>query len=107
MKGLDASSPYTNIFTMKVTNSDATADLHKRLRRVEGQVRGVQKMLDDERDCREIIQQLNAIQSAVRNASVVFMRTYARDCLIDSAESTAADRTAVADELITLMAQIK
>ena len=65
---------------MKVTNSDATADLHKRLRRVEGQVRGVQKMLDDERDCREIIQQLNAIQSAVRNASVVFMRTYARDC---------------------------
>lgn len=92
---------------MKVTDSDATIDLHKRLRRIEGQVRGVQKMLDDKRDCREIIQQLNAVQAAVRNASVVFMRTYARDCLVDSTESTTEDRTAVADELITLIAQIK
>ncbi len=43
---------------MKIQNQEAKEKLVQRLRRIEGQVRGVQGMLDEERDCREIMQQL-------------------------------------------------
>ncbi|MBI5290252.1 MAG: metal-sensitive transcriptional regulator, partial [Chloroflexi bacterium] len=50
---------------LKIANTAVKEDLQKRLRRIEGQVRGVQKMLDEDRECHEIIQQLAAIRSAV------------------------------------------
>lgn len=68
---------------MKVESSEAQEQIRRRLRRIEGQVRGVQKMLDDERDCKEIVQQLAAIRSAVQQAGLEVMRSYATQCLND------------------------
>jgi DNA-binding FrmR family transcriptional regulator len=68
---------------MKIQNPDAKEKLIQRLRRIEGQVRGVQGMLDDERDCREIMQQLAAIHSAVQGASRIFLQEYATACLVE------------------------
>ena len=64
--------------------------MHKRLRRIEGQVRGVQRMLDEERDCRDIVQQLAAIRSAVHQVGLEVMRIYASQCLNDP-DSTTSD----------------
>jgi DNA-binding FrmR family transcriptional regulator len=47
---------------------DVIDDLQKRLRRAEGQIRGVQQMLDDKRDCREVVTQLSAAISALEQA---------------------------------------
>ncbi len=55
--------------------------LRKRLRRLEGQVRGVNKMLDEDRSCQEIIQQLAAIRAAAHQASLLVVRAYATECL--------------------------
>ena len=44
------------------------SDLIKRLRRVEGQVRGIQQMLSDNRDCRDIVTQLSAANKALEQA---------------------------------------
>ncbi len=68
---------------MKIQNDETKEKLIQRLRRIEGQVRGVQTMLDKERDCREIMQQLTAIYSAVQSTSRVFFRDYAAVCLMD------------------------
>lgn len=68
---------------MKVTDAKVKDDLLKRLRRIEGQVRGVQRMIEDERDCQEILQQLSAVRSAAYYASVSLVRSYARQCLTD------------------------
>lgn len=93
---------------MKQQASAATkADLQRRLRRVEGQVRGVQKMLDEERECREVIQQLNAIQAAVRNATSTYMRAYAKDCLLANEQADRADQAALLDDLFELMTRVK
>lgn len=54
-----------------------------RLARIEGQLRGVQKMIDDDRDCKEIIQQLIAIRASVKSASLNYMQDVARNCLLD------------------------
>jgi len=68
---------------MIIQDQDAKEKLIQRLRRIEGQVRGVQGMLDEERDCREIMQQLAAIHSAVQGASRFFLQEYATACLTD------------------------
>ena len=63
--------------------SDTTKDkLLTRLRRIEGQVRGVQNMVAEERDCREVLQQLAAIRSAVQGATLAVFEEYANDCLL-------------------------
>jgi len=74
---------------MKIQNPEAKVKLVQRLRRIEGQVHGVQGMLDEERDCREIMQQLAAIHSAVQGASRIFLQEYATACLVEMDEGTA------------------
>ncbi|MGQ0602715.1 MAG: metal-sensitive transcriptional regulator [Anaerolineales bacterium] len=59
-------------------------DVKRRLKRIEGQVRGVSKMLDDGRDCQEIIQQLTAIRSAAQQTSAMLAKSYACQCLEDT-----------------------
>jgi len=68
---------------MKIKKSEAKEQLLLRLKRIEGQVRGVQGMVSEERDCEEIIQQLSAIRSAVQGASRVFLQEYASACLLE------------------------
>lgn len=88
---------------MKVQGAATREDLQKRLKRIEGQVRGVQRMLDEDRDCHEIIQQLAAIRSAVQGASLLFMRQYASDCLLGASKVDEASREILIDDLIQLL----
>lgn len=63
-----------------------TIQLKKRLAKIEGQLRGIQKMLDEERDCRAIMQQLVAVRSGVQSASLAYVNQLATECLIDIGE---------------------
>ena len=69
---------------MPASNEISPDELKKRLSRIEGQVRGVSKMIDAGRDCREVIQQLTAIRAAVQQVSLMVARTYAAGCLLPS-----------------------
>jgi DNA-binding FrmR family transcriptional regulator len=73
----------------------------KRLRRIEGQVRGVAKMLDEGRECQEILQQLSAIRSAVQQASVTLARSYACECLSDPKKN----QDALVEELLSVFSK--
>jgi DNA-binding FrmR family transcriptional regulator len=73
---------------MKMSEA-SKADLSKRLRRLEGQVRGVQKMLEEDRDCQEIVQQLAAVRSAAHQANLILVRSYAAECMASSTRDTA------------------
>jgi len=86
---------------MHVQSDDARLRITKRLSRIEGQVRGVQRMLDEERDCREVVQQLSAVRSAVHQTGLELMRVYATQCLHDqSGQATDED---VLDYLVTTL----
>lgn len=56
-------------------------DMVKRLKRIEGQTRGVQKMVEEDRGCAEILHQLTAINEAVRSVSLMLAEQYAVECL--------------------------
>ncbi len=84
-------------------SEEAKADLGKRLRRLEGQVRGVQKMLDEDRDCQEIVQQLAAVRSAAHQASLLLVRSYAAECLMDNSRSSAQQAI---NELVDVLTKV-
>ncbi len=71
---------------IKTDNPEVKDQIKRRLSTIEGQLRGVQRMIDEERDCRDVVQQLIAIRSAVQAASLNFMQDVASDCLLNQAE---------------------
>jgi DNA-binding FrmR family transcriptional regulator len=69
----------------------------KRVRRIEGQARGVAKMIEEDRDCGEILQQLSAVRSAAHQATVALVRNYAAECVVsDGSPQEIADALAMA-----------
>ncbi len=60
---------------------DFKTEMVTRLKRIEGQARGIQKMVEEERGCQEILVQLNAINEAVRSASRLMAEEYALECM--------------------------
>jgi DNA-binding FrmR family transcriptional regulator len=88
---------------MKIENSQTKEKLIKRLRRIEGQLRGVQSMLDEERDCREIMQQLSAISSAVKSTSRVFFEDYATLCLAEMDQDRPGENQTLLQEMVALL----
>jgi len=61
----------------------AREQLIKRLQRLEGQARGVRRMLEEERECQDILTQLAAIRGAAHQVSVMVVKEYALNCLND------------------------
>jgi DNA-binding FrmR family transcriptional regulator len=88
---------------MQLTNQETIDKLIKRLRRIEGQVRGVQTMLSEERDCREILQQLSAVRSAVQSVSLLLVEDYMSDCLINLEEKNPQERELLLKDIIQIM----
>ena len=62
---------------------DARQELLGRLRRIEGQARGVQRMVEEQRDCTEVMNQLASIRAATHSASVFLLKHYARECWVN------------------------
>jgi DNA-binding FrmR family transcriptional regulator len=61
----------------------ATKDqLQKRLARIEGQVRGISRMVDEDRYCIDILTQINSIQAALDKVSLGLLDGHARHCLV-------------------------
>ena len=57
--------------------------LQNRLKRIEGQVRGVQKMLDEEAYCTDVLTQVSAIQSALNSFSKELLENHIRTCVVE------------------------
>ena len=68
---------------------ETVADVTRRLRRIEGQVRGLQQMLADGRDCREVVTQLSAANKALEQAGFVIVAAGLTWCLEDPERSAA------------------
>jgi DNA-binding FrmR family transcriptional regulator len=76
----------------------ATKDqLIKRLRRVEGQVRGIQGMVEEDRYCIDVLTQIGAIQAALDKVALGLLDDHARHCVMGAQADQQADKT---DELM-------
>jgi DNA-binding FrmR family transcriptional regulator len=75
----------------------------KRLRRIEGQVRGVQKMVEEDRYCADVLTQVSAIHEALRAVSRELMRNHLKHCATAAIRSGPEQAEAMYDELVELM----
>ncbi len=75
---------------------ETVADLHRRLRKVEGQIRGIQGMLADGRDCRDVVTQMSAASKAMDQAGFLLVSAGLQWCLEDP-ERSAAEGYELAD----------
>jgi CsoR family transcriptional regulator, copper-sensing transcriptional repressor len=76
----------------------------KRLRRIEGQIRGLQKMVDEERYCADILVQISSVQEALRGVSRELMRNHLQHCAAQAiAKGSRQDAAAMYEELLDLM----
>lgn len=57
-------------------------DVIKRLKTIRGHIQGVEKMIDDGKNCDEIMQQITAIKSSVEKVGWLIIRDHAADCLM-------------------------
>jgi DNA-binding FrmR family transcriptional regulator len=74
-----------------------------RLRRIEGQVRGLQKMVDEDRYCADILTQISSVQEALRGVGRELLRNHLRYCVTDSLKrQPPQEAEKVYDELVTL-----
>lgn len=76
----------------------------KRLRRIEGQVRGLQRLVEEERYCADILVQISSVQEALRSVGRALMRNHLRHCASEAIRDTAPGRAeAMYEELLGLM----
>jgi DNA-binding FrmR family transcriptional regulator len=75
----------------------------KRLRRIEGQVRGLQKMVEEDRYCADILMQVSSVQEALRAVSRELMRNHLKHCAASAIRKGDAEAEAMYDELVELM----
>jgi len=75
-----------------------------RLRRIEGQIRGLQKMVDEERYCADVLTQVSSVQEALRGVSRSLLRNHLRHCAGEAIRSgDPAQEEAMYEELVELM----
>ena len=73
----------------------ATKDqLVTRLRRVEGQVRGVERMVEEDRYCIDVVTQITAIQAALDKVALGLLDDHARHCMLEGKAGTPEESTA-------------
>ncbi len=65
----------------------------KRLRRIEGQVRGVERMVEEDRYCIDVVTQVTAIQAALDKVALELLTDHASHCVIGAAPGDQAERT--------------
>ena len=82
--------------------------IQKRLNRIEGQVRGIGRMIKDERYCIDILQQIQAIKSALARVEDAVLKDHAATCVSSAiASGSEKEQRKKFEELVDLMAKTK
>ena len=77
--------------------------LVRRLHRIEGQVRGIERMVEDDRYCIDVLTQISAVQAALDKVALGLIDDHARHCVIDGPNELKEERT---EELMSAVARL-
>src|SRR3954465_7156630 len=94
----------TNPLEIVYFDSELKQDISARLKRIEGQVRGIDKMLQEDQSCPKVLNQLAATQAATQSVSRIVLRNYLENCVTDAiASGDARRKEAVLNELMDVL----
>ena len=86
----------------------ARAPVVRRLRRIEGQIKGLVRMVEEDRYCIDILHQMQAAKAALKKAETELLRAHARECVDDALQNGSAEerRTKIV-ELVDLFERVR
>ena len=84
-------------------NEQEKIDLTKRLRKIGGQINGVEKMVNDSRYCVDILQQIMAARSALNQVGLIILESHTKSCVVNAIQEDRAEETI--GELITVLSK--
>jgi len=89
-----------------VIDGDTKVKALGRLRRIEGQVQGIQRMVEEDKYCVDILLQLAAVQGAVEQVQKLLLGQHLESCVVDAVRSgNARDRQKKMDELLDVLSR--
>ncbi len=83
--------------------ADRRADHLRRLNKIEGQVRGIARMVDADRYCIDVLTQVSAVTRALHEVALGLLDDHLRHCVVDAARSDSRDAQVKLDELTTTL----
>ncbi len=81
-------------------------DYLKRLRRIEGQVRGIQRMVDEDTYCIDVLTQISAVTKALQSVGLGLLDEHIRHCVRHAAETDPAEGDAKVEEAVAAVARL-
>ena len=90
----------------EAVDTDIKAGNLKRLRRIEGQIRGLQKMVEQDRYCPDVITQIASVQEALRAVGRQLLRNHLKHCATTAIKKGPEDADRTYDELLELITSI-
>lgn len=88
---------------MSIGYAEDRQNLLRRLRRVEGQIRGIQRMLEEERYCVDVLIQLAAVRAALDKVGLALIEDHTRGCVRNAVANNQGDEAI--DDLMDVIAQ--
>ena len=73
-------------------DNDGRKNIVNRFKRIEGQIRGLEKMIENKAPCLDVLTQVSAVTGAIKKAGTEVVRIYLDQCLVDSANKSDSDR---------------
>lgn len=78
-------------------------DIKKRLRRTGGQIAGIEKMVDDDRYCVDVLQQIMAARAALNQVALIMIESHTKSCVVNAIKENRTEEAV--DELISVLSK--
>ena len=82
-------------------DEDTKKDILRRLNKIEGQVKGIQRMIESEKQCGDVLTQISAVRAATNKVGILLLERYSKDCILNSINSKEKNNEEVLDEFLT------
>ncbi|WP_425059887.1 Copper-sensing transcriptional repressor CsoR [Sporomusa carbonis] len=84
-------------------NNREKTDIQKRLRRIGGQINGIEKMVDEGRYCVDILQQIMAARAALNQVALIMIESHTKSCVVNAIKENRTEEAI--DELIGVLSK--
>ena len=88
---------------MDIENSGETTkkNILNRLNKIEGQVKGIQRMIESDKQCGDVLTQISAVRAATNKVGILLLERYSKNCILNSINSKEKSNEEVLDEFLT------
>lgn len=88
---------------MQTIESETRRKIINRLKRIEGQVRGMTRMVAEDEDCEKVLEQFKALNAAIRNCGRALLGYYVMQCIQEKVDTDEATTACIRQKLITIL----